>query len=802
MPKQDTLLGFCGSKVNHKCEVGLEIEVGEGESGFNAIAEAFENCVVGHQARCVIVNPLAIGFPKLCVMATTTCNKFDAGWVRRQWNDLQSLWNTHCVEAIGPLLGHASDGDSRRRKLMLEDYTGRGTGIVGRRKNLKWDGWILTHSMTTDEPVRAFGLHDQDYIHNGKKLVNPLDSTVRILKLGSEMARLSHFIHLYDLYEVADHGLNHEDILRTDRQNWASAQRLCSPKVIQTLRLLRLRKDARVELTLGTELYMRICADYLDIFLNTTLSLRERIVLCGKVGFFFRIWRLWCFHGNHKVGGNTQSITFAKNCIPMQTFLDIQMSVHFVVLLILQFRDNFRHLPVPLHLTGSDACEQFFSKVGGMRGHERSYDLAELVDCATNLNRLAAMDLAEGMMGVGKSHKKHSNIWMKLQVEEGVPVKADQANYTGIETDAEVINALKEGLVLAQSTATELEMNPSTSCRNKVWWSTPWKVEAKGVKFGGWCDVNVDLLVDSCDDCLEVGQDPASSSAVVSQEVVLEEAVPPVTGLFAGPELQVAGAEVEATMNIMHSELVYGAPIKDVKPIVHLGDRQIYKSTMVSQLIGNPHLSKDRLTRVKQSIYFNNLVDKPNYREGVQTMFMTVGSDCGVYFLDDKPQEGRTTRSTAAIATALKRKGRGKKRIHLPTETSRKQGRNPKRPRGEPVPVLSLDSACASKYVWWIGRVQSIHRKYGKSIARSREPVDLLDRPVSEDACHVVFNWFTPIGSGRHKFVYSMCDPQSISLDCVIQTVNLTVDPLYPTIFQLPPEEVTDLDNFVSNKIV
>ena len=90
----------------------------------------------------------------------------------------------------------------------------------------------------SDEPIRAFGLHDQDYIHNRKKLVNPIDSNVIILKLGLEMARLSHFVHLYELYGVADHGLNHEDILQTDRKNWASAQRLCSPKVGRTLRLL------------------------------------------------------------------------------------------------------------------------------------------------------------------------------------------------------------------------------------------------------------------------------------------------------------------------------------------------------------------------------------------------------------------------------------------------------------------------------------------------------------------------------------------------------------------------------------
>jgi hypothetical protein len=50
------------------------------------------------------------------------------------------------------------------------------------------------------------------------------------------------------------------------------------------------------------------------------------------------------------------------------------MSYHFVVLLVSIFRDRYPNLQVPLHLTGSDSCEIFFSKIGGMVGMERAYD--------------------------------------------------------------------------------------------------------------------------------------------------------------------------------------------------------------------------------------------------------------------------------------------------------------------------------------------------------------------------------------------------------------------------------------------
>ena len=286
------------------------------------------------------------------------------------------------------------------------------------------------------------------------------------------------------------------------------------------------------------------------------------------------------------MGGNQSPISFAKNCIPMQTFLDIQMSVHFVVLLVIQFRENFPALPVPLHLTGSDSCEQFFSKVGGMKGHERSYDLAELVECATNLNRLGAMEVSQGLVGAGKSHKKHSMIWMtKLHpLQEGV-LAPSQADYTRIVTDAEVVVALKEGFVLAQNSATECQMNPSTSASNTVWWKKPWEIERKGVRFGGWCDVNVETLTDLTD-TLEPETTPIQSTvetSIISTVVIEPLATAEEDSLSDdASEVALAGADVRVAMDDMYADLVYGVEKPNVRPTVCMEGRVVYKSTMVS----------------------------------------------------------------------------------------------------------------------------------------------------------------------------------------------------------------------------
>jgi hypothetical protein len=350
-----------------------------------------------------------------------------------------------------------------------------------------------------------------------------------------------------------------------------------------------------------------------------------------------------------------------------------------------------------------------------MRGHERSYDLSELVDCATSLNRLAALDLVEGMQGVGKSHKKHKNIWMKLQVEvdglESEPQTiVDQTVHTSIANNVKVVTVLQEGFSLAQSAATELQMNPSTSARDKVWWNEPWKIEAKGVKFGGWCDIDVTTLGD-CVDALPPDVGPSSVPPVQIANIASSSQpatqVDDVNAVVTDgvPDNIIASGDCVAVMSDMFlelnpEELVYGGgPRTIVKPTVSYQDRHMYKSTLVSQLTSNPFQSKDRLTRVKQSLYFNSLVDKPVVREGVETMFMTIGSDCGVFFLEESQMQVRETRSAKEIAKSFKGKGRST------------GGKNLKRPRGELVEVHTIPSG--SKYVWWVGRVQSIQRKYG-----------------------------------------------------------------------------------------
>ena len=110
-------------------------------------------------------------------------------------------------------------------------------------------------------------------------------------------------------------------------------------------------------------MYLHICSDYIDIFVSLSLDLRSRVVLAAKVSFFFRLWNLWLNLDDHGVLGNSKSIVAQECFVSQQCFVDMQMSCHFVVLLICLFKEKYPSLPVPLHLIGSNSCEIFSPKL-------------------------------------------------------------------------------------------------------------------------------------------------------------------------------------------------------------------------------------------------------------------------------------------------------------------------------------------------------------------------------------------------------------------------------------------------------
>ena len=221
------------------------------------------------------------------------------------------------------------------------------------------------------------------------------------------------------------------------------------------------------ERTKGIELYLQITASYIDIFLSPHMSLFKRVKAATKVSFFFHLWKLWLHLGVHMYN-------LATNFISRQTYLDIQLSCHYSVLLIKLFQDRHSHLEVPLSLTGSNACEIFFSEVGGMIQNKRNYNGCDLVESA---GAIAEFEANPKGPQFAWAHKKQTHIWTELEKNSTLPL-ANLDDYVGLESDHQIISALKLGFIEAQMLCAKLGMKPAKVIM-KSWWEQPWIHERK-----------------------------------------------------------------------------------------------------------------------------------------------------------------------------------------------------------------------------------------------------------------------------------------------------------------------------------
>jgi hypothetical protein len=106
--------------------------------------------------------------------------------------------------------------------MVIVDVSNSCWRIILQGLQVLWDGWMLLIALNEDGSVTE--LYDQDYIHNGKKLINPLDRPVEIFQLGGDSCALDHIGLVYNRFIFDEYGLIQEDVKRQECQNWGSVQ--------------------------------------------------------------------------------------------------------------------------------------------------------------------------------------------------------------------------------------------------------------------------------------------------------------------------------------------------------------------------------------------------------------------------------------------------------------------------------------------------------------------------------------------------------------------------------------------------
>jgi hypothetical protein len=365
--RTNELEGFCGLKTekpkDHSCNFDTLVHA----DSYESITSAFAKYKVGEMIRLIVANPLVKGFPRLVYAILCTCNAFDHKQIESDHQRLILIHEKYLGDTIGPLVAHASDGDSRRRKLQLESIA-RGT-------------YGLDHVSFT-MPAELTGLlRDQNFFHCGKKWRNVLLSAVRMIRWGETLATRNHLRLVFAHFDKSGHGLNETDIDVRDVQNVPAVQRLALVRVRTCLSTIQegftdpegefVQDDVR-----GTHTHLLVLWAYLDIFLGQS-SLIERVRLASFVVHMMHFGSAYVLHAGH-------GLTLKENWLTRECATDMQMSCHFAVNLIRLFRDKFPELPCPLDRVGSDCCEDQFSMLGQETRNMHNFTFAEATERAAH----------------------------------------------------------------------------------------------------------------------------------------------------------------------------------------------------------------------------------------------------------------------------------------------------------------------------------------------------------------------------------------------------------------------------------
>ena len=97
----------------HKCSMpDTRIILGDDESSYSKLTEAFRDRTTASYTRVILLNPLSTLLPRAVVLLLPTYKRFTANDVKNQWESIHRYYVEKLESVICPLIGHASDGDS------------------------------------------------------------------------------------------------------------------------------------------------------------------------------------------------------------------------------------------------------------------------------------------------------------------------------------------------------------------------------------------------------------------------------------------------------------------------------------------------------------------------------------------------------------------------------------------------------------------------------------------------------------------------------------------------------------------
>ena len=244
-----------------------------------------------------------------------------------------------------------------------------------------------------------------------------------------------------------DHGIIQGDTTRDDRQNYRSAEKIVMNSVLSCCRaMIEGGPDVPPHPELkGLYSYLKLINLYITMFQSRHTTLAEKVKMASTVIRFLELW----YHHIRLTPGLRKDKHFITN----QCFLDVTMSCHAAVSIIVYMRDNFPHLQCCLNLTGTDCVETFWSKMGQWVGNHHNYTYGDLRRNYAHMIRLEEIRLNPNAPEYAKPHPKQETRW-------NTQYQGPEVDLSVYPTDEEILSQWRQGITDAEAMAVYVGIRP------------------------------------------------------------------------------------------------------------------------------------------------------------------------------------------------------------------------------------------------------------------------------------------------------------------------------------------------------
>lgn len=294
------------------------------------------NTPIAHFVNVIMARPLA-NYPAFCLLLFSSDGRYTAEDVMKRWDFIIRELSMFGIK----VLTISSDSDPRYNSAM------RKCTSLGLKSHIfNEEDWFCCGLSKLSDTV-----YFQDIVHLITKLRNLSLKTKNDpgkLPFGDYYIQIGHLKHLLEHYAKDEHELTPSVLNPIDRQNYQSARRMYSDKVITLLR-------NHVPGSEGTVSFLMMMRDLSDSFYDPKLSPLQRVNKVWYVTFLLRIWR-------HSIQSNEQ-LTLKDNFLTQNCYSCVEINAHSLVHVLVYLKETDLKAWFLPFIFDSQACESFFRQI-------------------------------------------------------------------------------------------------------------------------------------------------------------------------------------------------------------------------------------------------------------------------------------------------------------------------------------------------------------------------------------------------------------------------------------------------------